>query len=130
MARDPRCPCGSGAAYGGCCGAIHRGERAAATAEELMRSRYSAFAMGDATYLLESWHPATRPARLDLDPSVRWTGLEIVATDAGGPEDVNGVVEFRAHHEQDGGAGVLHEVSRFRRHDGPWRYVRGRIVEG
>lgn len=93
-----------------------------------MRSRYSAFALHEAAYLLRTWHPATRPATLDLDPRLTWVGLEIVATEAGGPDDVNGVVEFRAHHRIAGEAGVLHEVSRFRRQDGGWRYVRGRII--
>lgn len=100
--------------------------RVAATAEELMRSRYSAFAVHDTAYLLRSWHPATRPATLDLDPRLVWTGLEIVATEAGGPGDTNGVVEFRAHHRRDGADGVLHEISRFRRDGAEWRYVRGR----
>jgi SEC-C motif-containing protein len=95
-----------------------------------MRSRYSAFALHDAGYLLESWHPATRPASIDLDPAPTWVGLEILATEAGGPDDTNGVVEFRAHHQTGGRPGVLHEVSRFRRQDGRWRYVRGRFVDG
>ncbi len=93
-----------------------------------MRSRYSAFALHDAAYLLHSWHPATRPATLEFDHRLTWVGLEIVATEAGGPDDDNGVVEFRAHHRIGGEPGVLHEVSRFRRQDGSWRYVRGRII--
>lgn len=94
-----------------------------------MRSRYSAFALHEAAYLLRTWHPATRPASIDLDPRLTWVGLEIVATEAGGPDDLNGVVEFRAHHQIAGEAGALHEVSRFRRQAGCWRYVRGRIIE-
>ncbi|KAA1416315.1 hypothetical protein F0U44_18480 [Nocardioides humilatus] len=112
--------------YDDCCAPLHRGDRAAATAEQLMRSRYSAFVLHEVDYLLRSWHPATRPASLDLDPDLRWTGLEVLATEAGGPDDVNGVVEFRAHHTMGGDPAVLHEVSRFRRHDGAWTYVRGR----
>lgn len=95
-----------------------------------MRSRYAAFALHDTDYLLESWHPATRPPSLELQADLLWVGLEIVATEAGGPDDVNGVVEFRAHHRVGGELGVLHEVSRFRRYGGAWRYVRGRIVSG
>ena len=64
MARERFCPCGSGTSYGACCGPLHAG-REAATAEALMRSRYSAFVLLDADYLLRSWHPATRPARLE-----------------------------------------------------------------
>ncbi len=94
-----------------------------------MRSRYSAFALHDAAYLLASWHPATRPATIDFDPDLTWVGLEILATEAGGPNDTSGTVEFRAHHRTAGRSGVLHEVSRFRRQDGPWRYVRGRLED-
>lgn len=91
-----------------------------------MRSRYTAFALDDAAHLLATWHPTTRPERLDLDPDVRWTGLEVLATEGGAEDDVRGVVEFRAHHVHAGRADVLHERSRFRRQDGRWFYVRGR----
>ncbi len=84
-----------------------------------MRSRYVAFAVGDAAYLLATWHPTTRPARLRLDPADRWTGLEIVGRTAGGLFDAAGTVEFRARH----GHGVQHEVSAFRREEGRWFYV-------
>lgn len=127
MSRIHYCPCGTGTPYGDCCRPLHRSERAAATAEELMRSRYSAFAELDESYLLRSWHPATRPASVAFDPDLRWVGLEIVATEAGRVEDRDGIVEFRAHHRRGDEQGVLHEVSRFRRQDGAWLYVRGRI---
>jgi SEC-C motif-containing protein len=90
-----------------------------------MRSRYSAFAVGDAGYLLETWHPRTRPAHLDLDPDVRWTGLDVVATSGGQPLTGEGTVEFRAHYRRDGRAGTQHEVSRFVRDGGAWRYLDG-----
>ncbi|HWJ65656.1 MAG TPA: YchJ family metal-binding protein [Nocardioides sp.] len=122
------CPCGTGRPYADCCGPFHRGAARPATAEELMRSRYSAFVAGAAAYLLETWHPATRPATLDLDDAIRWTGLEVLATEGGGPDERRGVVEFRAHHVMDGEPDVLHEVSRFRRDGEGWRYVRGRTV--
>jgi SEC-C motif-containing protein len=128
MSRHRECPCGSETAYGECCRPLHRGERNATTAEQLMRSRYAAFVEHDTAYLLRTWHPATRPTSLDLDAELRWIGLEIVASEAGGPDDVNGVVEFRAHHRRGGEAGVLHEASRFRRQQGEWLYVRGRII--
>ncbi|MFC5728506.1 MULTISPECIES: YchJ family protein [Nocardioides] len=128
MARTPACPCGSGRRYDECCRPLHRGQDAARTAEELMRSRYSAFVVHDASYLLRTWHPATRPESLDLDDRVRWTGLDVLATEAGGPADERGLVEFRAHHVVAGVPGSLHEVSRFRRQGGAWLYVRGRHV--
>ena len=92
-----RCPCGTGLTYAECCGRLHDGTHFAATAEQLMRSRYSAFVVGDPAYLQETWHPSTRPRSLELDPDVRWTGLEIVATTGGSMLDTEGIVEFRAH---------------------------------
>jgi len=99
------------------------------TAEALMRSRFEAFARGDAEYLLASWHPSTRPAALDLDVVVEWRRLQIVDTVAGGPDDVDGVVEFRASYRSPDGAGLLHERSRFTRGDGRWFYVDGDILD-
>ncbi|SBT41051.1 YchJ family protein [Micromonospora auratinigra] len=117
------CPCGGGLPYADCCGAVHRGTATAATAEALMRSRYSAFAVGDPGYLLRSWHSSTRPARLDPDPGTRWTRLEIVATERGGLFDTAGTVTFRAHYREAGRPGVLTERSRFVREDGHWVYL-------
>ncbi|SCL31210.1 SEC-C motif-containing protein [Micromonospora rhizosphaerae] len=124
-AEDPNlpCPCGSGLPYAQCCGPLHRGESTAATAEALMRSRFSAFAVGDADYLLRSWHSSTRPARLRLDPGQRWTGLEILGTDRGGLFDTAGTVRFRAHYREAGRPGVQEEHSRFVREDGRWVYL-------
>ncbi|MEV4757042.1 YchJ family protein [Micromonospora sp. NPDC049559] len=118
-----RCPCGSGGAYEGCCGRLHRGEATAATAEQLMRSRFSAFAVGDTAYLLRTWHSRTRPARLTLDPRQRWTRLEILGTDQGSLFDTTGQVEFVAHYRESGRPGTLHERSRFVRADGEWVYL-------
>jgi SEC-C motif-containing protein len=116
------CPCGLDRAYGHCCGRLHSGE-AAATAELLMRSRFSAFAVADEAYLLRSWHPATRPSHLRLDPDQRWIRLEIVGKSGGGPLHAEGTVEFRAHYSEPGGSGLLHENSRFVRDDGRWVYL-------
>ena len=82
-----------------------------------MRSRYSAFAVHDADYLLATWHPSTRPSKLRLRD--RWAGLDVLATSAGGLLDAEGTVEFVAHHD----AGEVHEVSRFVKDDGRWFYV-------
>lgn len=121
------CPCGSGESYAGCCGALHEGA-AAPTAVALMRSRFSAFALGLARYLLVSWHPSTRPAELDLEDGTEWRRLQIVDTVAGGADDAEGVVEFRASYRAPEGAGLLHERSRFTRVDGRWVYVDGDIL--
>ncbi|NUR60663.1 MAG: YchJ family protein [Catenulispora sp.] len=118
------CPCGTGETYADCCGALHAGRATANTAEQLMRSRYSAFAMNDAAYLLTSWHSSTRPARLDLDPGLRWTSLEIVDTTGGTAFNTDGTVEFIAHYREAGHPGLLRENSFFVREDGNWVYVR------
>jgi SEC-C motif domain protein len=120
-----RCPCGTGLPYAECCGRLHDGTTTAATAEQLMRSRYSAFAVGDSPYLLATWHSATRPRTLHLDPDVRWTGLEVLTTTGGGLLAAEGTVEFRAHHLAGGVRGDQHENSRFVREDGRWRYLDG-----
>lgn len=121
---DTPCPCGSGETYGGCCGPVHRGA-AAPTAEALMRSRYTAFAIGDERHLLLTWHPRTRPREAALEPGLQWTRLEVVATQGGGAEEATGVVEFRAHWRAAGESGILHERSRFARVRGRWTYVDG-----
>ncbi|MBB5912365.1 SEC-C motif-containing protein [Nocardia transvalensis] len=121
------CPCRSGETFAGCCGPRLDGTGPAPTAAALMRSRFTAFAVGDAGYLLRSWHPRTRPRTLTLDPEQRWLYLEIARTERGGPFDTTGVVEFRAHYRSDGRRGVLHECSEFARVDNAWAYVEGDI---
>ncbi|PRC56851.1 hypothetical protein C6A85_36520, partial [Mycobacterium sp. ITM-2017-0098] len=73
----------------------------AQTAEQLMRSRYSAFAVGDADYLWRTWHPRTRPDTVEIDPGVVWTGLQVVGCVDGSPGDEHGEVEFRASYRED-----------------------------
>lgn len=131
-ARAPRdaspCLCGLPASYGECCGRFHARTAAAPTAERLMRARYSAFAVGNEPYLLSSWLPATRPSRVDLDPAMRWAGLDILATTEGSAFHTTGTVTFRARFTRRGEEGALHERSRFERHDGAWVYVDGTFV--
>ncbi|MFD8993120.1 YchJ family protein [Streptomyces abikoensis] len=120
---DAPCPCGLDATYGDCCGAFHDGRATAPTPERLMRSRYSAFVVLDPHYLLRTWHSSTRPAELDLDPGIRWTGLDVLATTGGSTFHNDGTVEFRAHYEAHGETGSQHELSRFVREDGHWVYL-------
>ncbi|MFF7973047.1 YchJ family metal-binding protein [Streptomyces sp. NPDC007905] len=125
------CPCGRPESYDACCGRYLAQPRtgstgaAAPTAEALMRSRYSAFVKGDAAYLLRTWHPRTRPERLELDPRVRWTGLEILGGTEGSAFHSTGTVTFRASYQ----GGSLHERSRFERLDGAWVYVDGEFLD-
>ena len=120
------CPCGSGATYDACCGRLHRGAAAAETAEELMRSRYAAYAVGDTDYVFRTWHPRTRPHDVSSEGTT-WLGLEITRTEAGGPDDDTGVVEFVARYQGPRGVQELHEVSRFERRGGRWVYVDGDV---
>jgi SEC-C motif-containing protein len=116
------CPCGLGDDYDSCCGRMHAG-LPAPTAESLMRSRYSAFAVGDAEYLLRTWHPSGRPRTLDLDPALQWTRLAVLETQAGGLFDTAGTVRFRAVYVEGGKRGVHAETSRFVRENGTWTYL-------
>lgn len=128
---DP-CPCGAGP-YGEGCGRFHDGE-AAPTAETLMRSRYSAYALGRVDYLIATLAPEQREPglRASLEQScadTAWLGLTVLATRAGGPDDVTGTVEFRAVHgdpDEPASRGYIQELSRFEKRDGRWLYVDGR----
>ncbi|MEU4999076.1 YchJ family metal-binding protein [Streptomyces sp. NPDC021622] len=127
--RPKTCPCGRPEPYESCCGRLHRGEAKAAVPEELMRSRYSAFVKRDEAYLLRTWHPRTRPPRVEFDPGMRWVGLEILATAEGTAFHSTGTVEFRARYTDGGRQDALHERSRFERVHGAWVYVDGDFIE-
>jgi SEC-C motif-containing protein len=88
-----------------------------------MRSRYSAYAVGDTAYVFRTWHPRTRPEHVLGTPETTWTGLEILDVVDGGPDDATGIVEFRASYTDASGPGVVHERSTFVRRAGRWVYV-------
>jgi SEC-C motif-containing protein len=120
------CPCGFAAPYAEHCGRIHLdGAGLGATAEALMRARYSAYVLQDRSFLLASWHPDTRPTSIDFDDHIEWLDLEIVDTESGGALDSAGVVEFRARFSRSGEHLELHERSSFARAAGLWLYVSG-----
>jgi SEC-C motif-containing protein len=122
------CPCESGLPYRACCGRYHDGplRLRAPTAEALMRSRYSAFVLGLRDYLLQTWHPSTRPAELAPDsPGLKWLGLELRRRHE--IDDTHALVEFVARSKLGGRAQRLHETSRFVREDGRWYYLDGEI---
>lgn len=128
LLRGGACPCLSGDQYADCCARFHRGEADAPTAEQLMRSRYSAFAVLDADYLLRTWHSSTRPRSVELDPDVQWRRLDILSVSKGGPLDTEGVVEFAAHYRSGVERGVQRESSRFVREGKRWYYVAGEVA--
>ncbi|NEX63249.1 YchJ family protein [Noviherbaspirillum galbum] len=120
------CPCG-GKDYAGCCGRFIEGGQLAGTAEELMRSRYTAYVLRDDAYLKATWHPSTRPAdNLVADEGLKWLGLEVRRHV---PDGDRATVEFVARCKSGGRAQRLHEVSSFVREDGRWYYVDGSFPE-
>jgi len=121
------CPCG-GNAYAQCCGRFHQGAPAA-TAEQLMRSRYSAYALGLMEYVHRTWHPSTRPPLDELthDPAAKWLGLEVRQQQENGDQ---ATVEFVARYKIGGRAHRLHETSRFVRENGRWFYIDGSMNDG
>ena len=94
-----------------------------------MRSRYTAFVLERDAYLLSSWDPSTRPSRVRFNPEQRWLGLRVKSTSAGGTGDDTGTVEFVARYKIQGRGHRLHEISRFRRHEGRWYYLDGEHLD-
>ena len=124
-----QCPCGNALPIDNCCGPIIAGGLAA-TPEAMMRSRYTAYVLGDCGHLERSLAPQ---ARQDFDlkatetwaKSVQWQGLTILSTSG---DEEEGRVEFVAKFLQDGAEQSHHENSRFRRFDGNWLYVDGALI--
>ena len=120
------CPCGSGAAYLHCCGLFHTGDKLPVTAEALMRSRFSAYALDNTNYVQATWDAANRPDDNKLsNENLAWQKLEIIDTKKGGVNDHKGIVEFKAFYLNNGVDYLLHEVSRFAKTNGRWFYVDG-----
>lgn len=118
---DAACPCGEGP-FGECCGPLLDGSARAWTAEALMRSRYTAFAVDDTDYLWRTWHPRTRPAKV-LPSGNQWLSLRILDTVDGNPGDLTGIVEFEAAYTQSWRTRVQHERSLFEYRASRWMYV-------
>ncbi|WP_041364065.1 YchJ family protein [Methylomonas methanica] len=122
------CLCGSGQHYADCCGRFHDGTAMPTSAEALMRSRFTAYALRKADYLLASWAENTRPAGIDFSKeTAQWQSLHIITCKKGGAKDVKGVVEFKAFYSQDGTDCFMHEISRFVKTGQRWQYLDGVI---
>lgn len=124
------CPCGSGETYDYCCGPYHEGRALPETALQLMRSRYSAFVLKLADYLLDTAHPDKRRPQLKNEitagfEDIEWLGLEIISKSLGEKSDKIGKVEFKAYYLSGGREYVQHELSRFKKHSGRWYYLDG-----
>jgi len=125
------CPCKSRASYGTCCMPFHHGRAKPETAEQLMRSRYSAYFFRLADYLVETTHPDSREPGLKAHlkatiHEVNWRYLTILNTSKGGKDDKVGKVEFVAEYFVGTEPHELHEHSRFRRFKGAWKYLDGK----
>ena len=125
------CPCKSRQSYALCCLPYHQGKARPETAEQLMRSRYSAYFFRLIDYLIATTHPDTRDPglRRDLEKDIgkaNWSYLKILGVAQGGKEDKRGKVEFVADYYVDDEAFELHEVSRFKRFKGAWKYLDGK----
>lgn len=132
MSRSNLCPCDNNISYNTCCGKIHENISLVETAEQLMRSRYTAFtkAMGD--YLMLSHHSSTRPLseKNDIEKwakSVQWDRLEIISKRKGKASDDVGVVEFKAYFYTlsygNKRLDCIHERSQFEKENGVWMYL-------
>jgi SEC-C motif domain protein len=120
------CLCGSGIEYGQCCGQFHSGEKLADTAEALMRSRFTAYAMNNTDYILATWQTQVQQEKLNFgEENIAWQRLEIIDTKKGGLNDTKGIVEFKAFYQNNGEDYLLHEISRFAKSNGRWFYIDG-----
>jgi SEC-C motif domain protein len=124
------CVCGVGESTETCCLPIIEGKREAKTAEELMRSRYAAYALGNIDHLMNSVHPKS-PGEADRNSTeawaknAQWERIEILDTAAGQEGDEVGEVEFIAHFKLQNIPQTHHERAVFKRHQGKWLYFDG-----
>ena len=128
MSRRQACPCNPLIDYRDCCAHLHLGEASASSAEQLMRSRYSAFVLGLWDYVYATWHISTRPPRQSLvsDSKMKWLSLTVLAEQCVGEQ---ASVEFVARYKHNGRAMRLHERSRFVRESEHWFYLDGELFD-
>ena len=123
-----KCPCGKDQTYKKCCEKIHMNFSIAKCAEDLMRSRYTAFTLGMGQYLNDSHHKTSRneAEKESIEKwakSVKFIKLEILNSTLGNKDDTNGTVEFKAYFKQGVFKRVIHENSSFIKEDGRWYYL-------
>ncbi len=125
-----QCPCGTGKNYNDCCEPFIKGAKKAPTAEALMRSRYTAFAVGELDHVERTHHASTRK-ELDMEGvkswalNSEWLGLEILGTENGKEKDSTGKVEFKCKFIFNEAPQTHHELSTFEKVDGEWFFVDG-----
>lgn len=125
-----KCPCNPNLDYKSCCERIHKNIHLATTSEQLMRSRYSAFALANIDYLQKSHHSKTRPSKrekkeiLAWTKSVTWVKLDLLNSTQGNITDLTGTVEFKAFFIENGNMEVIHENSKFLKENNHWVYFK------
>jgi len=121
-----KCPCCSEKLFKDCCKPVIEDHSKAVTAEQLMRSRYTAFTLSDNQYLMDSWAAETRPESAQIEDSgIQWLTLEVLNCEKGGEKDSDGLVNFSARFLSSGHLCSLHEKSSFIKEDGLWYYLDG-----
>lgn len=125
-----KCPCTSGAEYADCCEPIVRQQKKALTAEQLMRSRYSAYALGELDWIVESQSPdgrqfVDREATAQWSKRATWHRMEVLGVQGGAADDTEGFVDFKAYYTIAGEDITHHEVASFRKEDDTWYFVDG-----
>ena len=122
------CPCGLSRSYENCCHKSHLSLNNALSAEQLMRSRYTAFTKANGDYLMKSHHSSTRPLSekksiVKWAKSVEWLRLEILNKTFGQENDNEGTVEFKAYFKERDRVQCIHENSKFVKEKGAWTYL-------
>jgi len=127
-----KCPCNPNKKYVDCCKKAHNDILSVITAEQLMRSRYSAFVLANIDYLQKSNYSKTRPSKREKKDTLLWTKsvdwlkLEIIAFTKGSVIDIEGTVEFKAFFMENGKLNSIHENSNFCKENGHWVYKDGK----
>lgn len=129
-----QCPCGSDKSYAECCEPLINGQRVASTAEELMRSRYTAFTLAESGYILDTIHPDKREGHdektiMKWAKNSDWLGMDIIDTQDGGPDDQEGKVEFIARYKQKSGRLNHHERAVFKKKEDKWYFYDGSVPD-
>jgi SEC-C motif-containing protein len=119
------CPCGSSKNYVSCCKFLHDGLLKAATAEALMRSRYSAYVFKLRDYLLKTWHEDFRPKFLNFEKDLEWLSLEVIDREKGLEFDDEGYVEFKVFFKKAKKRSFMQEKSYFKKIASQWLYLNG-----
>lgn len=125
--KDP-CPCTSKKTYAECCQPLLEGKQKAKTAEDLLRSRYSAFVVGNIDYIINTHHPKTRGEidRKEVETwsrSSKWEGLEVLQKEAGEAKDQTGTIVFHAKYVAEGKNQDHYEKSFFEKEKGEWMFL-------